>query len=219
MAILSTCRNFGQYARHGFLNLKQTRAGGHGNTMEIRPTLWHWYKFKDLLHLYIMVGLIPCWMFAGYMNIRHGPAKLAEIPEGYRPEFWEYQRLPVTRFFAKHLYVETQRYYEAKMGYLYSESEKVIMNRIKDQVRNVMEARKDYEAWYFQPMYLGKKSRIAREHYFDSEHKIGTKEPLYFREEGRWGTPPGGYETMENPYGEGYHPDGSKPPGLFNKYE
>ena len=55
--------------------------------------MFHWHKFKDLLHFYTLVGAIPILSFITYVNLAIGPAKLAEIPEGYEPKHWEYQRV------------------------------------------------------------------------------------------------------------------------------
>lgn len=62
-------------------------------TMQIQPSRWHWDKTKDLFHLYFMVGMIPIGLTILYTNIFIGHAQLAPIPEGYRPEEWEYHRV------------------------------------------------------------------------------------------------------------------------------
>lgn len=66
--------------------------GGH-HLMPIKETRWQWTKFKDFVHYYVLVGVIPLTLFVTYVNVFIGPAKLAPIPEGYRPEHWEYYKV------------------------------------------------------------------------------------------------------------------------------
>jgi NADH dehydrogenase (ubiquinone) 1 beta subcomplex subunit 5 len=67
---------------------------GHGpSKMAIEPTRFQWHKFKDLLHFYTMIGLIPIGAVVFYTNVFIGEATLTEIPEGYVPKHWEYHRV------------------------------------------------------------------------------------------------------------------------------
>lgn len=66
---------------------------GHGNNMKIEVSRWQWHKFKDLFHFYTMLGVIPATLIVFLTNIYIGPAKLAEIPEGYTPHHWEYHKV------------------------------------------------------------------------------------------------------------------------------
>lgn len=66
---------------------------GHGHNMKIEVSRWQWHKFKDLLHFYTMLGVIPATLIVFLTNIYIGPAKLAEIPEGYTPKHWEYHKV------------------------------------------------------------------------------------------------------------------------------
>lgn len=65
---------------------------GH-HLMSIKETRWQWTKFKDLIHYYVLVGVIPLTLLVTYINVFVGPAKLAPIPEGYRPKHWEYYQV------------------------------------------------------------------------------------------------------------------------------
>lgn len=66
----------------------------HGpRTFPLQPSRWQWNKFKDMLHYYVMIGLIPVTAVVMYANIFIGPATLSEIPEGYTPKHWEYHRV------------------------------------------------------------------------------------------------------------------------------
>lgn len=58
--------------------------------MKIAPSRWSWNRFKDLLNFYTLLGVIPSTLVILGLNLFVGPAKLAEIPEGYVPEHWEY---------------------------------------------------------------------------------------------------------------------------------
>ena len=59
-------------------------------TMKVAPSRWSWNRFKDMLHFYTFLGFIPCTAFVLATNIFVGPARLAETPEDYIPEHWEY---------------------------------------------------------------------------------------------------------------------------------
>lgn len=75
------------------LGLVQTRNMSGHHLMNIRETRWQWAKFKDILHYYVLVGVIPLTLLVTYVNVFIGPAKLAPIPEGYRPQHWEYYQV------------------------------------------------------------------------------------------------------------------------------
>lgn len=57
------------------------------------PSRFQWKKFKDHLHFYTLLGLIPCGLVLLYANVFIGPATLSEIPEDYEPKYWEYTRV------------------------------------------------------------------------------------------------------------------------------
>lgn len=44
-----------------------------------------------------MLGVIPITALVLYSNIFIGPSQLAEIPEGYEPKHWEYEKVRFTR--------------------------------------------------------------------------------------------------------------------------
>lgn len=66
---------------------------GDHHHMIVQPSRFQWNKFKDLLHFYVMLGVIPITAVVMYCNIFIGPAQLHEIPEGYEPKYWEYHRV------------------------------------------------------------------------------------------------------------------------------
>lgn len=61
--------------------------------LPIQPSRYQWQKFKDHLHFYTLLGLIPCGLGLLYVNVFIGPATLSETPEGYVPKHWEYERV------------------------------------------------------------------------------------------------------------------------------
>ena len=67
---------------------------GHGpRVFRITPSRWQWQKTKDLLHFYVMLGVIPLSLITFLAYVFVGPAQLEEIPEGYIPKNWEYYRV------------------------------------------------------------------------------------------------------------------------------
>lgn len=77
-------------------------AGGHGpKVFQLEPTRMQWHKFKDMLHFYTMLGLIPVAAIVFYCNVFIGPATLTEIPEGHTPKHWEYHRVSHKMFESK----------------------------------------------------------------------------------------------------------------------
>lgn len=73
---------------------QQIRKAGHDHhQFTIQPSRFQWNKFKDLLHFYVMIGLIPITGIVLCTNIFIGPAQLTEIPEDYKPKHWEYHKV------------------------------------------------------------------------------------------------------------------------------
>lgn len=78
------------------------KPGGHGpKTMQIIPSKYQWQKYKDQLHYYILLGVIPLSAVVLYANIYIGPATLCEIPEGYVPKQWEYYKVTTIQWHVK----------------------------------------------------------------------------------------------------------------------
>jgi len=130
-------------------NQQPVRLAGHGRTLRIYPSLFSWNKFKDMAHLYTMVAFIPWAIAASYCNIFIGSADLAEIPEGYEPEYYEYERNPITRFFCRHMFEHPAANHERKLHVINILQEKKMLKDIEKQVRKVMSVRNDYRAWTF----------------------------------------------------------------------
>lgn len=69
------------------------KGGGHDRVMEIIPSRYQWQKYKDLLHFYTFLGVIPLSIITFYANVFIGPATLTEVPCDYVPKHWEYHRV------------------------------------------------------------------------------------------------------------------------------
>ncbi|XP_071536727.1 NADH dehydrogenase [ubiquinone] 1 beta subcomplex subunit 5, mitochondrial [Panulirus ornatus] len=151
----------------------QREMGGGPRKMIITPSRWQWHKFKDLLHFYIMLGVIPLGIMTFAINIFIGPAQLAPIPEDYVPKPWEYYAHPISRFLAKYLYTSHQQDYEKYLHFMYEENEIKQMKLIEKKVHKVMAERGDSQAYYYRPI-LTKYQRMVRENYEQLQNSRGT---------------------------------------------
>ncbi|KAK9505932.1 hypothetical protein O3M35_009888 [Rhynocoris fuscipes] len=124
---------------------------GH-ETFALTSTRFQFRKFKNLLHFYFMLGFIPCSLVVFYINVTVGPARLAEIPEGYTPKHWEYFQHPITRWLAQHVYTNPQQEYEKYLHELYERDEKMKLRMLEKRVKDLMAERNDYDAYYHMPM-------------------------------------------------------------------
>ena len=50
------------------------------------------------MNFYVLLGVIPATIVITYINLFIGPARLAEIPEGYVPEAHEYYAVSIMLF-------------------------------------------------------------------------------------------------------------------------
>lgn len=180
MVVLSVLRKFPSQRTifNGQLGVhlrNQTRSSGHDHRFVIHPSDWSWKKYKDIFNLYFLVAAIPLGLFSTYCNIVFGPAVLSETPEGYVPKNYEYERSPVTRRFMRWMH-EPQDSYEQTIHILNREQETVMLLKMEDRVKNLMNMRNDYQAWYYAPHFAAKEYRIARDFFLNLIHKGGFSE-------------------------------------------
>jgi len=154
MAVLSALRSLPKTRFGAFIakNGGQTRLFHEGEEFPMRPTVFQWRKFKDFLHFYMALGIIPLTIITTYVNITIGPAELAEIPDGYEPKYWEYFKSPVSRFMAKYIIGDKRIDYEGMVDLCAEESEKMVLKNVERIIRDFMKNRSDYQSWYYRPI-------------------------------------------------------------------
>jgi len=136
--------------------------GGGGGKMIIRPSQWEYTQWKDEVHFYTMLALVPMAILVTTINVFIGRAELADVPEEYEPKHWEYHQHPISRFFSKYLYANPQRDYEKMLHLINYENEKRKFRQLEHRVKELMAQRGDYKGWYYIPV-NERKTYLARE--------------------------------------------------------
>eukprot|EP00088_Acartia_fossae_P010765 TRINITY_DN1538_c0_g1_i1.p1 TRINITY_DN1538_c0_g1~~TRINITY_DN1538_c0_g1_i1.p1 ORF type:complete len:188 (+),score=31.84 TRINITY_DN1538_c0_g1_i1:43-606(+) len=122
--------------------------GGIGGQVQNRPSRWNYDIFKDHIHFYVMLGVVPLGLAVLFANIYEGPAVLKPIPEGYVPQEHEYYRSPVTRWFVKYVYPSQQQSYEQHLCQVWEEQKVTNMYQLMREVKRVQKIHQDYKGWY-----------------------------------------------------------------------
>merc|ERR1711872_981997 len=143
--------------------------GGHERRMEIRPTQWEWRFFKDQLHLYVMMGVIPLGIIITYANLFIGPAKLVDTPEGYEPKCWEYHSHPIRRWFARYCYDPPEKHYERMCASIDLEMQKAQHKLLCDKIERLQGERGDYYGFFYLDSNAAHRAYRAREFTDDRE--------------------------------------------------
>uniref|UniRef100_A0A4Y7LP77 NADH dehydrogenase [ubiquinone] 1 beta subcomplex subunit 5, mitochondrial n=1 Tax=Eubosmina coregoni TaxID=186181 RepID=A0A4Y7LP77_9CRUS len=132
-------------------SLIREMSGGH-HTFQIKPARWSWNKFKDMLHFYTMVAVIPSTIVITCINIFIGPAKLVPIPEGYNPQEYEYHQHPITRWMAKNITKSYQQEYEMHLHNIYEQEYRMKLRATEAKVKAKMRENQDVQTYYYQPV-------------------------------------------------------------------
>jgi len=136
------------------------------------PSNWVWYKFKDFMHFYLMIGMFPVVALATYVNIFIGPATLTPIPEGYTPKEYEYQRHPITRFIARYAWSNYQESYEKTLHLNWVDFEHFQMRIVKARVEQVINTQRDVKGYKYRP-HLTKYHKQVRDYAAQKQMETG----------------------------------------------
>ncbi|CAI9740502.1 Hypothetical predicted protein [Octopus vulgaris] len=126
--------------------------GAHKHVIPIQPSRFEWHRFRNDFHFFTLLGVVPLGLLTIYVNLFVGNAELADIPEGYEPEDWEYSKSPISQFLCKRLYDPMQMSYEKRLHHLHEKNERRKQKLLEREVHEVMASKQDYMGWYYVPV-------------------------------------------------------------------
>ncbi|XP_052820354.1 NADH dehydrogenase [ubiquinone] 1 beta subcomplex subunit 5, mitochondrial-like, partial [Mya arenaria] len=143
--------------KHGAqLSAPVRQMGGGENNIFMVPSRYITYRFKDDVHFYVALGVIPLFLFATYCNVVIGPAELKDTPEDYVPENHEYLKSPVSRKLCEilgPLWPSYEKQYESGLYWTYVALQKAKVREEHYRMRQLMKERQDQSNFYFVPAY------------------------------------------------------------------
>ncbi|XP_074601654.1 NADH dehydrogenase (ubiquinone) SGDH subunit [Brevipalpus obovatus] len=175
-------------------NAQQLRYGGHGRVLNVVHSPWQLKKMIDDMMAYWLLGAIPLFCLATYVNIFIGPARLVDTPEGYEPKYWEYERHPIQRWIMKHMCPDPKYLYECRLAAANDDSERLFVAKHENWMKDMMVRKNDTSSKYFQHDYeasMLRKQRWYQERkflfasaetemdYFDIFHDVPPDSPNY----------------------------------------
>ncbi|XP_076086572.1 NADH dehydrogenase [ubiquinone] 1 beta subcomplex subunit 5, mitochondrial-like [Mytilus galloprovincialis] len=151
--------------------VRQMGGGGGPPTMIKTASRSVYNTLKDEFHFFFWVGAIPCILIVAAFNIFGGQGELTDIPEGYQPHHWEYEKHPIRRFIAKHFTVPMEKIYEQNLHYQWMDNAKNDQRILARKIRAMMRENQDYKAWYYIPVDVkGKEEAAGHRRAFEKRH-------------------------------------------------
>eukprot|EP00088_Acartia_fossae_P010042 TRINITY_DN14929_c0_g1_i1.p1 TRINITY_DN14929_c0_g1~~TRINITY_DN14929_c0_g1_i1.p1 ORF type:complete len:169 (-),score=31.77 TRINITY_DN14929_c0_g1_i1:77-583(-) len=135
---------------------------GSAAVVKNRPSRWDWDLFKDYLHFYVLLGVIPLGAIVVYANVFKGKAVLKPLPEDYVPQDYEYHRHPITRWMVRNFYPSLQQKYENHLSMIWEEAKITNMRALQREVHRQMKVHADYKGWYTQDVSAEQLRRVIQ---------------------------------------------------------